>query len=170
MTTSNWTPEKQKLLAWSLGSVVTLLSFVGTTALGVGAWAFVELRGEAQALGVQAEGLKDSINALKTQVAVLTQQQSEVAAVRADLRAHKAELGHPHGVAAMVESLGAEVKALRAQVRDHFDAPGHALTVDRLSELRARVDEIERTRFTKREGDALQAQLDKLKEHLPGPR
>ena len=166
MSTSNWTQDKQRLLAWALGAVITLLGFVGTTSLGVGAWAFLELRSEAKSLATQAEGLKLSINDLRTQVAVLTHQQSEIAAVRADLRGHKAELGHPHGVAAMVESLRTEVEGLSAKLREHVTKPGHPLAVERLSELRGRVDQIERTRFTKHDGESLEREVRKLREAL----
>lgn len=166
MTSPNWTQDKQRLLGWALGSVVTLLGFVGTTSLGVGAWAFLELRSEAKSLATQAEGLKLSINDLRTQVAVLTQQQGEIAAVRADLRSHKSELAHPHGVAAMVESLRAEVESVRAKLRDHLTEPGHPLAIERLSELRARVDQIERTRFTKHDGESLERELGKLRDSL----
>lgn len=140
-----------------------VLQLLSPVALAVGAWFF-------NGLTVQISTLNASISTLNTKVALLARDADRVEEIRADLRSHAAELGHPHGVAAMVERLRADVEALKEQLSSHVSTAGHPVMVDRLATLSARLDQIEASRWTARDHEAYAREVEKRLQRVEGVR
>lgn len=154
LNADTWKNDKWKL-------ALTVINMLAMLALSTTAWVGSSLVGKLDQVARDIQSVDSRVTSLDTKVQLLSKDFDSVASVKKMLEEHMADK-HPTSVLANVKVVETSLKELKEGFREHTHLDGHPVTIERIAQLRAALDHIERTRFTTKDGELLEKRLEKL--------